>query len=149
MNTDELKALMQSLFDRAVTGVKQQGRLSFHGATCCYRHPADPAVRCAVGHLIPDDVYSPTMEGKIASQLIHSMGFGEQIIGPAFTQLDEEQRAQVSRMLAHLQDAHDNSVSNRAWRTEHRTPEGQVQDFLFQASVVAEDFDLSPAVCEV
>jgi len=104
-----------------------------------------------VGHLIPDDAYNPAMEGKIASQLIHSMGFGEQIIGPAFTQLDEGQRAQVSRMLSHLQDAHDNSVSDRAWppRAAHRTPEEQVQDFLFQASVVAEDFDLSPAVCEV
>lgn len=153
MNTNELKALMQSLFDRAVTGVKQQGRLSSRGDGCYYRDPANPAVRCAVGHLIPDAAYTPAMEGKLALLLVGSMGFGEQIIGPAFAQLDDEQRAQVIRMLGHLQDAHDDGAPSgaRPPRTAHQTPEEQeqVQDFLFRASVVAEDFDLSPAVCEV
>lgn len=151
MNIDELKALMQSLFDRAVTGVKQQGCLSYNGAACHYRDPANPAVRCAVGHLIPDDAYSSAMEGLVSFQLIHEMGFGEQIIGPAFAQLDGEQRTRVSHMLTCLQDTHDNSAPSRVWPplTADRTPEEQVRDFLLQASVVAEDFDLSPAVCEV
>ena len=65
--------ILQEMFDKAVTGIKKQGRLSqgpknpFDGkpGNCYYRHPDNPAVRCAVGHLIPDELYDrQAMEGR-------------------------------------------------------------------------------------
>lgn len=53
----------QEIFDRAWRGLKGQGfeqALSLTGA-CRYRSPTGG--RCAVGHLVPDDVYDPNMEG--------------------------------------------------------------------------------------
>jgi hypothetical protein len=87
----------QEMFDRAVTGILKQGRFSAdsHGS-CYYRFDPeapppelsqyDPSinyaaapVRCAVGHLIPDDEYDIRMEGKLA----WSTQIAEAIGGPA------------------------------------------------------------------
>ena len=58
----------QSWFNRAVNAIVAQGQLSKRGfSTCYYRHPGNPAVRCAVGHLIPDDKYKPSWEGRSVS----------------------------------------------------------------------------------
>jgi hypothetical protein len=37
---------------------------------CFYRHPDDPAIRCSVGCVIPDELYEPAMETKSAFALI-------------------------------------------------------------------------------
>ena len=63
--------MTEELFHRAVSGVMQQGCLSKNLETgfCYYRHPDDPNIRCALGHLIPDDVYTEDMEGNSARGL--------------------------------------------------------------------------------
>ena len=33
---------------------------------CYYRHPEDPSIRCAVGCLIPNTQYYPSLEGRNA-----------------------------------------------------------------------------------
>lgn len=56
---------LQQVFDKAVIALKRQNKASRDdGGTCFYRHPDDPTVRCAVGHLIADEHYSPDLEGK-------------------------------------------------------------------------------------
>ncbi len=62
---------MQQVFDKAATHLLKQGKRSEgHGrasgadTTCLYRGPEGRM--CAVGALISDEAYSPTLEGKSA-----------------------------------------------------------------------------------
>lgn len=52
---------LQQLFDKACSGVVGQGRPSMnHNGLCQYRlqHKANAEVKCAIGWLIPDEVYA-------------------------------------------------------------------------------------------
>lgn len=86
----------QEAFDKAVSGVLKQASKSFdfdHG--CRYRGPN--GLKCAVGHLIPDEIYKPEMEIGIASLYQENL---------EITMLFKD----VSLpMLRALQRAHDNS----------------------------------------
>lgn len=54
----------QEAFDTAVKGLLLQGKPShfpgFFQDLCCYRSPTGE--KCAIGHLIPDDLYNPSLE---------------------------------------------------------------------------------------
>lgn len=52
----------QQLFDTAVGALLAQGVRSFDDGMCRYRGP--DGTKCAVGHLIPDEVYDEAMESK-------------------------------------------------------------------------------------
>lgn len=131
---------LQEMFDKAVTGIKKQGRLSqgpmnpVSGMrSCFYRHPDDPAVRCAVGHLIPDELYDKQlMEGRNVDS--------ENVLGTEMRDLlgipshDDLYRSPAVSMLSELQTAHDNALT--------------VEEFLTRAAIVARLFLLDPAVCE-
>lgn len=39
------------------------------GSICYYRCPTDPSLRCFVGALIPDNEYSPSLEGTAIPKL--------------------------------------------------------------------------------
>jgi uncharacterized protein YbjT (DUF2867 family) len=52
----------QEIFDKAVNGIRAQGRPSMGAADRCFSRSAD-GYKCAVGHLIPDALYTPEMEG--------------------------------------------------------------------------------------
>jgi len=63
---------MQELFDKMVEGLNKQKAISTRPATwdedvlmCAYR--AENGNRCAVGMLIPDDLYVPELEGRPAA----------------------------------------------------------------------------------
>lgn len=62
------------------------------GKTCCYR--GENGMKCAIGALIPDEMYSPDMEFNTAAGLIFK--FQEL----PFSHLSE-------RFLTHLQEVHD------------------------------------------
>lgn len=137
--TTETITLMQSLFDRAVTGVKQQGRLSkralypddrFDVVDCFYRHPDNPAIRCAVGHVIPDEHYFPEMEDKPASAVLTHAPLRQALFGDASSYT----RCKCTYMLYALQSAHDSS--------------DDVAHFLNLAADVARRFDLNADVCK-
>lgn len=57
------KFTRQQTFDKAVNGLISQGKraISSTDSRCKYRYRG---LKCAVGHLIPDDQYSRSMEGK-------------------------------------------------------------------------------------
>lgn len=62
--------MTQELFTKAILGVVKQGCLSKAAhQVCYYRHPKDPNIRCAIGHLISDDDYHSEMEGNSAEYL--------------------------------------------------------------------------------
>lgn len=53
-----LKIVDQGVFSRMSNGV-----------TCVYRHPKNPSVRCAIGHLISDEDYTADLEGRAFLEL--------------------------------------------------------------------------------
>lgn len=126
---------MQDLFDRAITGVKQQGCLSLcpdngGGADtdgCYYRYPDNPNVRCAVGHLIPDNLYRPDMEGVGVGALLEENPHIAAAIGVTFPSDSVD-------LLADLQCAHDFGRS--------------VARFLNLAADVARRFGLNADACK-
>ena len=133
---------LQEMFDKAVTGIKKQGRLSqgpknpLNGkpGNCYYRHPDDSTVRCAVGHLIPDELYDRReMEGRRVDC--------DAVLGTSMRALlgippsEDLHNSPVASMLARLQTAHDEALT--------------VEEFLTGAAEVARQFKLDTKVCGV
>lgn len=87
----------QSLFDTMVNGLASQGfvRSKDHDNCCVYRSP--DGLKCAVGHLIPDDKYVLEMDHGIDYWLGDVMG----VIGLA---------ADFYDLLVETRFAHDTSI---------------------------------------
>ena len=79
----------QELFNQVVTAIVKQGRSSHGISGCLYRSPS--GLRCAVGHVLRDDEYTPDMEGKEAPNIL------------------PERLVQFSDLLLGLQGAHDDN----------------------------------------
>lgn len=58
----------QEIFDRVAAHLMQQGRVSQRDLSCAYRGAG--GARCAVGLLIPDDLYCADMEGSRAGYIL-------------------------------------------------------------------------------
>lgn len=132
---------LQEIFDKSVTGIKTQGRLSQgpvnpgngKPGVCYYRHPDDAAVRCAVGHLIPDELYDRKMEGRnVRSDAVLGTAMRERLGTP---RSHAGHPSPAVSMLSQLQTAHDNAPT--------------VEKFLISAADVARQFHLNSAVCKV
>jgi hypothetical protein len=61
----------QETFDFVVRHLYKQGKPARENYYCRYR--TNDGLMCAVGCLIPDEVYTPKMEGKIAPDLAESL----------------------------------------------------------------------------
>lgn len=61
----------QTLFDAAATGLIAQGEKALSEEACRYRAVGSKGkiVKCAIGQLIPDELYMPSLEGCLASAL--------------------------------------------------------------------------------
>lgn len=91
----------QEVFDAVWNGLASQGfqRSIGYEGTCLYRGP--DGLKCAVGHLIPDNLYDTDLEGKTVSQLIEA----ECLVGVFGEEVD-------TSFLFKLQQAHDTSDGN-------------------------------------
>lgn len=126
--------VLQAMFDIAVTNIREQGCLSWMEVTatnrhlvkqCYYRHPQNPKIRCAVGHLIPDELYSPLMEDLNCIGLLGHYPDLAKHLGTG--DLDISKRTEL---VLSLQRAHDQADN--------------VSEFLMKACRVAKDFNLNP-----
>lgn len=92
----------QEIFETVARHLFKQGRQSKNpdlGAGCMYRGP--DGTMCAIGALIPDEVYHPCMEGSAAFRLVEnadSFGLPQSIFNDS-----------NSAFLSHLQVMHDAS----------------------------------------
>lgn len=84
----------QEIFDKVYSALINQGEPSVNGGVCAYR--GANGTKCAIGHMIPDDLYDPEFEGKT----IHGMYnatlesiFQVDNINPYLTFLSDLQRA--------------------------------------------------------
>lgn len=59
---------MQEVFNKVVRHLLTQKQKARVGTTCMYKTPE--GLKCAVGCLIPDELYSQDIEGKPADYLI-------------------------------------------------------------------------------
>lgn len=50
----------QEVFDHVVNALRKQGRKALFDGVCAYRAPG--GLKCAAGHLISDEAYSPDIE---------------------------------------------------------------------------------------
>ena len=54
----------QEIFDKAAAHLLEQGKRARENGKCCYRTSGSGTVlKCAVGALIPDELYDPLLEG--------------------------------------------------------------------------------------
>jgi len=102
----------QEIFDKVLHAIRQQGRAAVDNYTsgngspitiCRYRKidkETGAVLKCAAGHLIPDDRYSESFEGLPAGA-VWELG--------AFPDITEKQ---AGFLLSDLQNAHDHSLHN-------------------------------------
>ena len=95
----------QEMFTKVWRGLQAQGwqksegpneRNRDNGVGCLYRGPN--GMKCAAGHLIPDEMYYPEMEGE---HILFLLGMKPGIFGEPITQ-------GVASFVYNMQQAHDN-----------------------------------------
>lgn len=108
----------QSLFDLVITALRAQGcksTASVNGFTqCAYRSPQldGPTLKCAAGHVLPDALYDPSMEGKVIDSVVCKDAF-ESVVG-----------ASNMALLVSLQRVHDHYLPSQ-WETKWADIAGQ------------------------
>lgn len=108
----------QELFDKACKGIVDQGGPSIDTRGCVYR--SNNGRKCAAGHLIPDEEYSPAWEGNGVALLPKKFWTNEQ-----------------EPLVSALQRAHDMAATSA---------QEFMSDFKQRARRVAELLNLNPAV---
>lgn len=109
----------QLIFDTAFRGVYAQGgrAIEREANRCVYRlGPAERVVaKCAIGHLIPDEIYTPSMEIGNVEKLMQS---GSPELMPVQELLRSIMAGGADEdFLAHLQSVHDGTGDGADFRT--------------------------------
>lgn len=121
---------LQDVFDRVVTHLRTQGKRAYSDLFgCMYRAP--DGTKCAVGCLIPDEVYNKTWEGMGVSVILQDLGTeGLGIFG-----MSPEDKGRLATMLSELQQAHDSVLS---WNVP-----GSPGSMAHKLAQIATDYDLT------
>lgn len=118
----------QELFDKVVRAIVKQGRGSINSeGLCVYRGP--DGLKCAVGHIIPDELYSPLIEKTSAMTLVTGKYKERHLFEESFREIENpfQRRATIEAhervhswlrdvvgvdadLLEHLQAAHDDAA---------------------------------------
>lgn len=101
---------MQETFDKVATHLIKQGRQSCGNGVCAYRGEKD--LMCAVGVLIPDDLYNEDMEDKDVLNILEDFPYLREVFGAT----DDD--GKMFALLAELQSVHDSQRGLAASRPE-------------------------------
>lgn len=118
---------LQELFDRSVSGVIAQGRQAKDTFAGC-RYRTDNGLKCAVGQLIPDEDYSPAMEGAGVGGDSERAAMVRYAAG-----LENDEQIEMAQA---LQQSHDASAFHQSF----------LDSFKLAALVVARRYGLDPKV---
>lgn len=101
----------QEIFNKVVTHLFDQGGKSEHGGLCRYRDPYGNS--CAVGCLIPDEIYDPGIEGAGLRGLTERRFHSERQL-KLVKVLERSGIAEptLRKLLERLQSVHDNCGTN-------------------------------------
>jgi len=104
------------IIDFTKTALLAQGKRAFdtNTHTCLYRGPEN--TRCAIGLLIPDDMYLPNMEQRQVEILLQEYSQLKPVLLPS--DLDEESG---TRFLQQLQRIHDDWPNAANWPAQFET----------------------------
>lgn len=120
----------QETFDTVVRAILKQGKPSRDAIGACY-YRTHGGLKCAAGHLIPDELYDPKMEGKTVSHMDVRFAVDGHDLG----------------LLSRLQEAHDNAGAHGD-EDENGNTLDFVADFRRRVKETAEEYALSDAVLE-
>ena len=96
----------QEIFDTVLTHLREQGEAATSaGGSCRYRGANGTA--CAVGCLIPDELYDPVIEGLCVSQIIRAAVYLQDQAQAPLPRITNHIGAEHLQLLQELQDAHD------------------------------------------
>ena len=105
----------QEIFDGVLAHLRKQGKASVNDVgKCAYRGEGGTA--CAVGCLIPDELYDPRIEnwgvGSILNMRTHGVGIDEtEVYREALSRIASHLGQENEALLADLQSAHDNQLA--------------------------------------
>lgn len=100
-NVENISMMMtpQEIFDTVANHLRKQGRPAMSEGNCVYRGP--DGTKCAIGCLIPDELYEEDMEGRGVLALITPDEYETKFVLPDFFN-DEN-----VRLMMDLQTVHD------------------------------------------
>lgn len=107
-------ATSQEVFDYVIDHLRKQGRGAYdtENSKCLYL--AKDGAKCAVGCLIPSDVYSPHMENKTIDKLLRGSPYNDEP-KRAIRKIERNLRKmgfnKHKDLLYHLQNLHDEATS--------------------------------------
>ena len=87
------KLTKQDIFNTAANGLLKQGKKSMDRSSCMYR--GQNGLKCAIGMLMPDNLYDSIMEGQSANE------------SDVMKTLNVPYTAEYADFLNHLQGVHD------------------------------------------
>ena len=95
---------LQEIFDTVITALRKQGcksseNIANPNAACLYRQDmtASCTIKCAAGHLLLDEDYDPSMEGKSSFEIFDSQSL----------KLNFANNYEALRLIDELQKIHD------------------------------------------
>ena len=118
----------QEIFDTVLDHLREQGKASVGRSNEC-RYRGEDGTSCAVGCLLPDELYHPLIEGVAVEQLLGADSLPSSYkshaheILPIMARIEGHLGAEHLKLLKELQDAHDMSLSLKglpAWENEMR-----------------------------
>lgn len=99
----------QQMFDTIVKGLRKQGKKSKRGKYCAFRGAGNR--KCAVGWLMPDNLYDLTVEGHSVEQMVYGecvRSDAGNLIGKFWLQAwGGRGRKQLAQFLLDAQNIHD------------------------------------------
>ena len=107
----------QEIFDTVLAHLRKQGKASMSGADSCrYRGPDGTA--CAVGCLIPDELYDPLIEGADSTSIFKDCPpFGREDdwpdLRPIMARISKHLGTESEPLLGALQRAHDSDLVDK------------------------------------
>ena len=96
---------MQEIFNKVKAHLLAQGKRSEDDHNCLYRGP--DGLKCAVGCLIEDSAYNPTIEGSAVVDITSSTNKESKLLRAALQDSGVELNHQTINLLAQLQQLHD------------------------------------------
>lgn len=99
---------LQEMFDVSATHLLAQGKRANDGGLSGCRYRSNDGCKCAVGALIPDELYTKELEGRMASTVLAKL---EDQLTPLW---DQEPTLQLLRRLQYVHDCEEPAI----WR-EH------------------------------
>lgn len=118
----------QEIFDTVLAHLRKQGKASTNRSNGC-RYRGEGGTSCAVGCLIPDELYDPVIEGLVVEQLMgadsppSSYKSRAQEVLPIMARIEGHLGAEHLKLLEDLQAAHDEVLFLKglsAWENEMR-----------------------------